>query len=128
MFFTRLSARLKPQTRRSQSWLLLWVLPYLLFSVAGEGLHNHGLGLRDTPCAAHQSHSQACGPTSALPEQVAFHASCVTCQWSAHSATLFNLPETTPLQRALATPPAPNPSVPSLVLLHRRGIRGPPLW
>jgi hypothetical protein len=92
--FTRMSHNLAAR----RPWLLLWVLPYLLLTLAGESLHNHGLSeLAKTP-PAFQTHSggasdlggehphsissdEGCaqrGSAHSLPH-------CLSCQWSSQS-------------------------------------------
>jgi hypothetical protein len=94
--FTRLSHNLA--TRRP--WLLLWVLPYLLLTLASESLHNHGYGLGEQPktplallaqsgavCEPGSDQHQALSCSEDTAQSGTSHSSphCLACQWSSQS-------------------------------------------
>lgn len=94
--FAPLLALLKPTTipRSNRPWLLLWLLPYLVFSVASEGFHAHDLvppGKQIT-AQGRASHSHASLKAIAAPTTT---AECFACDWAASSASY--LATTTPL-------------------------------
>lgn len=127
--FVPLLALLKPTTMpcRSRRWLLLWLLPYLVFNVASEGFHVHDLVPLDkaqttTHGSANLSHGAL--KASAAPTAV---TECFACDWSASSASY--LAPTTPLAILHSVTAAPTSF---LLSLQTRATsvwhnRGPPL-
>lgn len=127
--FAPLLALLKPTTmpRRTRHWLLLWLLPYLVFSVASEGFHAHDIvplggaqaALQGSASHSHSSLKATTEPTAA--------AECFACDWSASSAS--HLTATTPVTVTRSVTVASTsflfslPTLPTAVWHNR----GPPL-
>jgi hypothetical protein len=105
----------------------LWLLPYLFFSVAADGLHNHEL-VPGWP--HHSSLSRSRGPAGAALKAVNHTASdddnCIACQWNSVASATIAL-------GAVLAPPSSRSShidiaacsAPTVAELIRAG-RGPP--
>ncbi|MDQ3816048.1 MAG: hypothetical protein M3347_19235, partial [Armatimonadota bacterium] len=88
------------QSRHSRPWLLLWLLPYLSFCLAGDGWHNHSLG-QPTASASPAASLQVVKQQSRhQPTQCSLHAAekaeakteCAACQWLSNSLAALHTP------------------------------------
>jgi len=135
--------------RRSRPWLLLWLVPYLLLSVASESLHNHALelsgGLSSAPALSassvglHQNSgfdlrvaASASGTCASCPSSDAhgtkLQADCLACQWSAQSIGLLALASPAPRPQAAAQVVSRFLFSPRLSPRDISRSRGPPLF
>ena len=77
---------------RARPWLVLWLLPYLLLSIAASA-HNHGIGSGPTDHHAEHSLTQHVAETVIAPLAAAAHVShdalCLACQWAGFAAALL---------------------------------------
>lgn len=77
---------------RARPWLALWLLPYLLLSIAAAA-HNHGVGLDSSHSQAEHSLTQQIGQTLAAPAEMAADVSheilCLACQWAGFAVGLL---------------------------------------
>ena len=116
-------------------WLLLWLVPWLFFSMASGVLHDHdwpgGAVPQEQPyatqnSAAKRKHHRPQANLHAAHINAAHH-DCLACRWSAQSAQLLhvscNLNE--PVLQALPIQPQVFAAPLSLALPALRG-RGPP--
>jgi hypothetical protein len=83
---------------RARPWLVLWLLPYLLLSIAAAG-HNHGFGERQGSAPAAFSIALASETTASVANAIpvkAVHAThelwCLACQWAGFAAALVASP------------------------------------
>lgn len=110
--------------RRQRPWLLLWLLPYLVFSLGNNSFHNHftkgfGAGKADqtTQVAVHPLHAGA---------QTGNHTDCVACQWVSSSAA-FTATQSVTQARAIVRATAVRPKLAlSSVSSLTPPNRGPP--
>ena len=86
---------------KQQLWWLLWLFPYLFFSVAADGLHNHPLVPGWSPTSLQGARTvRATQPG----ERDAGHTdqdddNCIACQWNSMASAMVSL-------CAVVTPPS----------------------
>lgn len=111
----------------ARPWLLLWLLPYVFFTVAADGWHNHALLGNSFPTAAGAPTKETCCSALPDPANAAAHADCSACQWQATSAgrqfVVSFLPQCVAQSVAFTTAPTTY-HAPACRTLHSRG---PPL-
>jgi len=130
--------------RRPRLWMLLWLLPYLVFSVWSTPLHIHTPDGREVPLAfllgapsstrsAHESQLESSSHNAGqVGHQVGHSAQtqsageCFLCEWSAHASALsVATPFRCPTSRAQIVS-FDAPSSPRFFLAHVSRNRGPP--
>lgn len=130
LMFSRLFSR--DDLRRPRLWMLLWLLPYLVFGVWASPFHLHTpdgremsmSALAETVSESHSlSHTQHCVEKTSDTKDA---GDCLLCDWSAHASVLLvSAPFVRPSVRTrlvfLATPQFPR----SLFTRNTRN-RGPP--
>jgi len=116
--------------RRNKPWLLLWLLPYLIFGIA-SGAHNHGIGESDLAVPQNAYASQTAVSLGVLLDQPGFaktaaHLECPSCRWANHATAMCATPLNLVAQTASSTFFFPSPRAFSARILRIRSIRGPP--
>lgn len=121
---TLMSRMYTTHRRLCSRWFLIWLLPYVVLSVSGGGIHNHGkAGLSSQ---VNDRLAEGTAPVSLAPTTPASDDDCAACQWlagsTAQAPTQVAVSDSGPV--AIAAP-ALTPSLP-VVFLVCRDIRAPP--
>jgi len=118
--------------KKQRPWLLLWLLPYLVFSFASESWHSHAPGHRNAPStltAACVEDADPQGEYAALlaAPQAEAKTECLACQWLGNSTAFLAGPVSLPVPATPAlSPPYLAGALPARSPSHF-SIRGPPL-
>ena len=114
------SLRSNERYPKRRPWLLLWLLPYLVFNVAGEGMHTEVWPGSSNHAPAHRAHLSR-------TVQSSDDDNCLMCQWAALSTASLATPATA--QRKLTLTSVGSTFFSTLVHTCplRYSKRGPPL-
>lgn len=83
--------------RLRATWLLVCMLPYLLFALLGEGLHTHHSSftgsehVKATATAVATHADQVAFASAVIDHHVDSETECLACQWSANSTAVLPL-------------------------------------
>ncbi len=74
-------------------WWLPWLLPYLFFSLAADGLHNHGMLPADIPASRSLSAGSSRVAISFTPPTHIDRddCNCLACQWNSMASAIASL-------------------------------------
>lgn len=113
---------------RARPWLVLWLLPYLVLSIAASA-HNHGFGTPSSDRAVAYTLSERAVQTLAAPLDVAADAAhdawCLACQWAGFAAAILT-PAVVLLLVVASLPVALLKLLSSRRAPARVAVRGPP--
>lgn len=113
---------------RARPWLALWLLPYLLMSIAASA-HNHGVTGDSSDHNARYSLTQRTVQTLTAPVVIASDAAqdvfCLACQWAGLAAAILT-PAMVLVLVVGSLPVAAIKLLSSRRALARVAVRGPP--
>gem|GEM_PF-5170676 len=106
---------------------MLWLLPYLVFSVASDGFHSHDWASLSKVPKTTQVKSNHHSILTSATKQATNHTECFACDWAANSASYLVSPSLQTVTHSTCTTPTPFLFSLTTSLARCRKIRGPPL-